>query len=61
MFHELIPIFTKRRENLIQLLEMKEAYIAAEEQHQIYGAIKELENLLDTLYYYRKECIRGGK
>ncbi len=55
MFHEIIPVFTRRRENLINLLETRTAYLETEEQHQIYGAIKELENFLDLLYYYKSK------
>ncbi len=54
---ELRRIFEKRRFNLIKVLENPEG-ISPEKQHQIYGAILEIENFLKTIDYLREKELR---
>ncbi|NQU98212.1 hypothetical protein HQ533_01990 [Candidatus Woesearchaeota archaeon] len=51
---EIKRIFEKRRFNLIKTLENGKEDIELSKQHQIYGAIKELENIMKTLDYYQE-------
>ncbi|MBU0471674.1 MAG: hypothetical protein KKF89_05955 [Nanoarchaeota archaeon] len=51
---EIKRIFEKRRFNLIKTLENGREDIELSKQHQIYGAIKELENIMNTLEYYQE-------
>ena len=46
--------FEKRRSNLINILENPDAELELGKQHQIYGAIKEIENFLRTLDHLRE-------
>ncbi len=52
-------IFEKRRYNLINALENNKDEIELSKQHQIYGAIKEIENMLKTLDYHREQEINN--
>ncbi|MBU1976297.1 MAG: hypothetical protein KKG59_07895 [Nanoarchaeota archaeon] len=51
---ELKKTFEKRRSNLINILENPDAELELAKQHQIYGAIKEIENFLRTLDHLRE-------
>ena len=51
---ELKRTFEKRRSNLINILENPDAGLELGKQHQIYGAIKEIENFLRTLDHLRE-------
>jgi hypothetical protein len=51
---ELKKVFEKRRYNLIQTLENNKDELDLAKQHQIYGAIKEIENFLKTIDYHRE-------
>ncbi|MFH1589500.1 MAG: hypothetical protein ABIB43_02955 [archaeon] len=53
-FVEIKRIFEKRKFNLIKTLENEREDIELSKQHQIYGAIKELENILKTIDYYQE-------
>jgi hypothetical protein len=44
-----------RKENLIFLLKNKKEYLELEKQHQIYGAIKEIDYILRMLYYASRD------
>ena len=44
-----------RKENLIYILKNKKDFLELEKQHQIYGAIKELDHLLKLMENYREE------
>lgn len=50
---ELKKTFEKRRTNLIALLEKPDNELDLGKQHQVYGAIKEIENFLRTLDHLR--------
>lgn len=51
---ELRKTFEKRRSNLINILENPDSELELAKQHQIYGAIKEIENFLRTLDHLRE-------
>jgi hypothetical protein len=51
---EMQRIFEKRRTDLIELLENNSS-LDASKQHQIYGAILEIEIFLRTLEHFRKK------
>ena len=51
---ELKKTFEKRRLNLIKILESPDSDLDLSKQHQIYGAIKEIENFLRTLDHLRE-------
>ena len=51
---EIKKIFEKRKLNLIRALENGKEDIELSKQHQMYGAVKELENILKTLDYYQE-------
>ncbi|HHE36239.1 MAG TPA: hypothetical protein ENL16_00305 [Candidatus Woesearchaeota archaeon] len=44
-----------RKENLIYTLKNKKDFLELEKQHQIYGAIKELDHVLRLIEQYREE------
>ncbi|MBU1198632.1 MAG: hypothetical protein KKF46_04355 [Nanoarchaeota archaeon] len=44
-----------RKENLIYTLQSKKDFLELEKQHQIYGAIKELDHILKLFENYREE------
>ncbi|MCD6464556.1 hypothetical protein J7L02_03495 [Candidatus Woesearchaeota archaeon] len=50
---ELKQIFEQRKQHLIQLLQEKPPELSIEKQHQIYGAILEIDNFLKAINYYR--------
>ena len=54
---EMTRLLEKRRTELIYLLENKADELDLEKQHQIYGAINEIEIFLQTLDYYRNKEI----
>jgi hypothetical protein len=56
---EIRRILEKRRCNLINMLENGRDELELGKQHQIYGAIKELENVLKTLDYHREMNINS--
>ncbi|RME53028.1 hypothetical protein D6783_03130 [Candidatus Woesearchaeota archaeon] len=45
--------FEQRRANLITMLNNGKETLDLGKQHQLYGAIKEIENFLKTIDYYR--------
>jgi hypothetical protein len=57
-FPEISKLLEKRRNDLIALLESNNAELKLEKQHQIYGAINEIEIFLQTLNYYRDREIK---
>jgi hypothetical protein len=46
-----------RKENLIYTLKYKKDLLELEKQHQIYGAIKELDHVIKLMEQYREEEI----
>jgi len=50
---EIAQVLEKRRTELVEMLENK-AQLELEKQHQIYGAINEIDLFLQTLSYYEK-------
>jgi len=44
-----------RKENLIYILKNKKDFLELEKQHQIYGAIKELDHVLRLMEQFREE------
>lgn len=57
---ELRQIFERRKYNLIQLLQERPSELSIEKQHQVYGAILEIENFLKAIDYYRDLEVRRG-
>jgi len=45
-------MFEKRRGELIYLLKNRKEEIDLSRQHQIYGAVKEIELFLETIHYF---------
>jgi hypothetical protein len=54
----MIQLFERRRAELIELLKTRKEHIDLSRQHQIYGAIKEIELFLETLGYYQETAMR---
>ncbi|MBU0758306.1 MAG: hypothetical protein KKF44_09630 [Nanoarchaeota archaeon] len=54
---ELHKTLEKRKIELISLMKNNESNLDIEKQHQIFGAINELEIVLETLDYYRNQEI----
>ncbi|MBN2422306.1 hypothetical protein JXB41_03700 [Candidatus Woesearchaeota archaeon] len=52
MFKEVIKLFERRKDNLINLLETNSAEIDAGKQHQLYGAILEIDFMIKTLQHH---------
>ena len=52
---EITKIFEKRRIELYNLLEQRRDEIKPEIQHQVYGAINEIDIFLKTLEYYKEK------
>jgi hypothetical protein len=53
MLTELSKTLDKRRMELVDLLENHSGEIEVEKQHQIYGAINEIDIFMQTLQYYK--------
>lgn len=51
---EIQKTFEQRKINLVRALESGRDDIELSKQHQMYGAIKELENILQTIDYFRE-------
>jgi hypothetical protein len=51
---EITSALEKRRAELISMLENKSHGLGLERQHQIYGAINEIDLFLQTVDYYEK-------
>lgn len=51
--HELRKTLEKRRFDLILVLENPNSVLELSKKHQIYGAIKEIENVLRTIEHLR--------
>jgi len=56
---EIKKTFEKRRYNLINALEDNKEDIDISKQHQIYGAIREIENMLKTLDFHREQEVNN--
>jgi hypothetical protein len=54
---ELKKEIENRKENLIYTLKNKKDFLELEKQHQIYGAIKELNHIISLMEQYREEEI----
>ena len=54
---EIEEVLGKRRAELADMLESRESRIELEKQHQIYGAINEIDLFLQTLKYYQENSI----
>ena len=53
---EVKRIFERRRYNLINTLEDGREELDLSKQHQMYGAIQELENVMKTIDYYHSKA-----
>ena len=51
---EVTDILSKRREELLNMLETQSQKLLLEKQHQIYGAISEIDLFLQTINYYNQ-------
>ncbi|MBD3203938.1 hypothetical protein GF327_06570 [Candidatus Woesearchaeota archaeon] len=49
MVNNIVKIFEKRKHNLINLLETSRETMDPGKQHQIYGAIQEIDFMIQTL------------
>jgi hypothetical protein len=49
MMHDILRKLEKRRTDLIYLLDARTEQFDPDEQHQIFGAIKELENIIEII------------
>ncbi len=56
---EITKLLEKRKNDLIELLEY-DSNLKLEKQHQIYGAINEIEIFLQTLNYFRDREMKEG-
>ncbi|MBU0666657.1 MAG: hypothetical protein ABIC91_06280 [Nanoarchaeota archaeon] len=57
---ELRRVFEKRRYNLIQTLESNKEEIDLSKQHQMYGAVREIENFLKAIDYHREKEVNSN-
>lgn len=57
---ELRQVFERRKYNLMKLLQEKPSELSIEKQHQVYGAILEIENFLRAIDHYRELEVRKG-
>ncbi|MBU1201129.1 MAG: hypothetical protein KJ583_01805 [Nanoarchaeota archaeon] len=57
---EIKRVLEKRKYNLISTLENGREEIDLSRQHQIYGAIKEIQNILKTIDYHHEEEMRNN-
>ncbi len=57
-FVEVMKTLEKRRYNLINTLESGRDDIELSKQHQLYGAIKELENVMKTMEHHKEEYLK---
>lgn len=57
--NQIAEALQKRRTELIDMLENNRDSLDLEKQHQVYGAINELELFLNTLDYYQKNSMDG--
>jgi hypothetical protein len=55
---ELTDTLMKRRAELVNILENRNENIGLEKQHQIYGAINEIDIFLHTMSFYEKNSTR---
>lgn len=51
--------FEQRRNNLVGMLNNGRENLDLGKQHQIYGAVKEIDNFLKTIEYYRNLEIKS--
>lgn len=58
MLNEVSKILDKRRSELVNVLENSQVEI--EKQHQIYGAINEIDVIMQTLEYFKAKELRDG-
>jgi hypothetical protein len=49
----------ERRQSLVETLRNGRDELDPSKQHQLYGAIKELESVVQTIDYYRDEQLKG--
>jgi hypothetical protein len=52
---DIVRSLEARKENLIFLLKNKKEFLELEKQHQIYGAIKEIDYILRMISYSKEE------
>jgi hypothetical protein len=52
---DIVRSLEARKENLIFLLKNKKDFLELEKQHQIYGAIKEIDYILRMISYSKEE------
>jgi hypothetical protein len=51
---EITDMLTKRKAELVDMLENRSDGVALEKQHQIYGAINEIDLFLQTITYHQQ-------
>lgn len=51
--------FEDRRLNLIETLQRGKSEMELSKQHQLYGAIKEIEKFLDSIEYHQEETVNA--
>jgi hypothetical protein len=54
---ELTDALMKRRAELVDMLENRNDSLQLEKQHQIYGAINEIDLFLQTMSFYEKNAV----
>jgi hypothetical protein len=52
--------FEERRVSLIETLKKSKETLELSKQHQLYGAIKEIENFVKAIDFYREEQLKGA-
>ena len=55
---ELTDALMKRRAELVDILENRNDNIGLEKQHQIYGAVNEIDLFLQTMSFYEKNSTK---
>jgi hypothetical protein len=60
MLSDISKILERRRGELVGLLENHSDSIELEKQHQIYGAINEIDVVLQTLQYYKAKELNSA-
>jgi hypothetical protein len=59
--NEILRNLEVRKENLIFLLKNRKDQLELEKQHQIYGAIKEIDYIMRMMSYSDEEVSQGSK
>ncbi|MCF7861290.1 hypothetical protein K9M79_03505 [Candidatus Woesearchaeota archaeon] len=54
---DIIKVFEKRKQDLINTLRNYSSTLEPAKQHQLFGAINEIDVFLNTLYYYEEQRV----